>query len=205
MLSSAFVSFDFLGYEFWLNQDSNKIHIQYGITQEKRDKYSARLEKIISLYTNPNSFDSGNEELLRHRIAAFTSRAVYLGSRYSSNIWKVKGFISNYGELRYMLGTGLVHPDTEEYLKTMVENNFSLAGFTPYFILGAPKSVPGYNLYQNMRVNKTILLVEGIGFDYESLANLCKKIGINNFDANGNKRTYSSLVRDYLIKVNIGY
>ena len=55
-----------------------------------------------------------------------------------------------------------------------------------------------------MQKNKTLLLVDGIGYDYRALVNLCNQIGISNFEVGGEKRTYSSLVREYLIKVKVG-
>ena len=38
-----------------------------------------------------------------------------------------------------------------------------------------------------------------------SLANLCEQIDISNVDAYGKKRGYGALVREYLIKVKVGY
>lgn len=204
-LTAAPVSFDFLGYEFWLKESSGKIDIQYGITAEKRLKYRRRLEQIINRYTDTDSPDYLNTELLRHRVAAFSSREVYLSTRYRTGIWKAKGFISNYGELRFLLGTRSLHPETDEYLKTMIKDVFTQAGVMPFFIVDSDKLDSGYNLYHNMQKNKTLLLVDGIGYDYRALVNLCNQIGISNFEVGGEKRTYSSLVREYLIKVKVGY
>lgn len=199
-------SFDYLGYEFFLKLASNgKTEIQYGITQEKRIKYQERLGKIIKKYTDRSCTDYQNTELLRHRVLAFSSREVYMGIKYQANIWKSKGFISNYGELRYLLGTPLLHADTDAYLKSIVKDAFAQAGIKPYFICGVEKEDSGYNLYHNMKVNKTILLVEGIGYDYKSLVELCSQIGISDIDSGGKRRTYSSLVREYLIRVKVGY
>lgn len=199
-------SFDYLGYEFWLKlTPKGKTEIQYGITQEKRIKYRDRLETIIKLYTDPRSADYQNTELLRHRVLAFTSREVYMGVRHQANIWKSKGFISNYGELRYLLGTELLHPDTVLFLKNIVKDAFTQAAIKPYFTFDAEKVDSGYNLYHNMKDNRTILLVDGIGYDYKSLVKLCSQIGISDVDAGGKRRTYSSLVREYLIRVKVGY
>ena len=57
------VSFDYLGYEFWMNLNS-KGHaiIQYGITQEKRQKYRKKLDRIIKYYTDSNSDDYHNAD-----------------------------------------------------------------------------------------------------------------------------------------------
>lgn len=206
IISAIPTSVDYLGYEFWLSlNNKNKIDIQYGITQVKRDKYNKRIDKLIWCYKNQYHTDSDNLELLRHRIAAFTSREVYLNKRFRSNVWKVKGFISNYGELRYLLGTNFIHKDTEDFLKNMVKKAFTRAKVkTPYFLMSSQTS-SGYNLFENMKSNKTILLVDHIGYDYDSLVKLCHQIGISNFDSNGKRRGYGTLVRDYLIKVKVGY
>lgn len=203
-------SIDFLGYSFFLFKEvKNKkeyIRIKYGITEAKRKKYNDRIDKLICLYTSKDSPDYNNLELLRHRIAAFTSREVYLTKYFNSNIWRVKGFISNYGELRAFLDTELIEEKTSEYLKNMVYEAFERAGIEkPYFLNWQKKLDSGYNLYKNMRRNKTILLVDHIGYDYKSLVELCKKIDISNIDSNGKRRGYGNLVRDYLIKVKVGY
>ena len=203
-------SLDFLGYEFWLdsNQAKNKeeIVIKYGITQEKRKKYQERLDGLICCFSDPSSPDYNKLELLRHRIAAFSSREVYQTKHFNSVVWRVKGFISNYGQLRYLIDTGLIETSTEDFLKNSIDDAFDRAGIDkPYFLMGGGKLNCGYNLYGNMKSNKTILLVDHIGYDYKSLVNLCKQIGINNIDVNGKRRGYGTLVRDYLIKVRVGY
>lgn len=161
---------------------------------------------MIASYTDPSSPDYNKMELLRHRIAAFSSREVYMTKHFRSNIWRVKGFISNYGELRYFLDTGLVETNTEQYLKNMIDDAFDRAKIDkPYFLMGGAQLNCGYNLYGNMKANKTILLVDRIGYDYKSLVALCKQVGINSTDANGKRRGYGTLVRDYLIKIRVGY
>lgn len=117
-----------------------------------------------------------------------------------------EGFISNYGELRYFLDTGFVETNTEQYLKNMIDDAFDRAKIDkPYFLMGGAQLNCGYNLYGNMKANKTILLVDRIGYDYKSLVALCKQVGINSTDANGKRRGYGTLVRDYLIKIRVGY
>lgn len=204
---NGILSVDFLGYEFFLSRSGNsKIQIQYGITADKRKKYKDRIDKLILSYTDPTSPDYNKLELLRHKIAAFSSRAVYMTKHFRSNVWRVKGFISNYGELRYFLDTGLIETSTENYLKSMIDDAFDRARVDkPYFLMGGSKLNCGYNLYGNMRANKTILLVDHIGYDYKSLVALCKQIGINNTDKNGKRRGYGTLVREYLISVRVGY
>lgn len=207
------ISIDFLGYEFHLSEKNNngktQIEIKYGITIEKQEKYKKKVDKLISYYTNPSSGDYHNMELLRQRIAAFSSRQVYV-TQYKQNItWHVKGFISNYGELRYFLDTNLIDAQTKIFLQKMIESAFCRAKLTPYFLKGNQKTTSsqdklGYNLYDSMKTNKTMLFVQKIGYSYEGLAKLCKKIGIDNI-TNKKKRAYDSLVRDYLIKVKVGH
>ncbi|MGL6195579.1 MAG: hypothetical protein ACRC2T_12235 [Thermoguttaceae bacterium] len=205
-LSTTSCSIDYLGYEFQLSSNANNVDLKYGITKAKRKKYNNRIDQLISYFKTSSHKDCGKLELLRHRIFGFTSRTVYLNKRFRSNVWKVKGFISNYGELRYLLDTDLILDDTKTFLKNMIEEAFARAGIVdmPYFLKGA-QSKPGYNLFENMKANKTILLVEQIGHDYNSLVKLCAKVDIKNIDRNGKKRGYGTLVREYLIKIKIGY
>jgi hypothetical protein len=201
---------DFLGYEFiFTKANDNKTSLSFGLTKIKRDKYEKNIDAIIHLYTHrtlpsgsPNP-DYQRMELLRHRIAAFTSRTVYQRTRFSSTIWKVRGFIANYGELRHLLGTGFIDKQSEIFLKKMVENAFQRAGVElPYFLYNKNDQA-GYNLYENMKKNKTILLIEGIGYSKRSLQRLCTEIDIQPED---NKNlSYRQLVRLCLIKLKVGY
>ena len=110
--------FDFLGYQFELSPNfdaHNKIKttFKYGITQKKIDKYSKRIDDLVKAYQI-----DGNMELLRHRIKAFTYRTVYQLPKYKSLIWKTKGFILNYQELRYRLDYLTV--DTKDFLEIAI-------------------------------------------------------------------------------------
>ncbi len=206
-ISKSRLSIDFLGYEFWFESNNNKIKIQYGITEEKRKKYADKIEKIINEYANSNGINQTyNLELLRHKIAAFSSRQVYITKHFRSYVWKVKGFISNYGELRNFLYTDSIEEDTEFFLKNMIDDAFEKINLAkPYFLKCGTNTKSGYNLYENMKKNKTLLLVDNIGYDYKSLVNLCKKIGISNIDSKGKRIGYDRLVREYLIKIGVGY
>jgi len=195
-IATAESSVDFLGYEFFFKRGNDgKTEIKYGITSEKQNKYNRRIDKIIADYRSTNDM-----ELLRHRIAAFTSRTVYLSKKFSNNIWKAKGFINNYNEMRFLIGTPLLHPDTVAFLENMIESAFARNGLPlPYFLVGA-KSRRGYNLLKNMEANKTLLFVEHVGYDKVGLEKLCMQIGITIMG-----KGYGTLVREYLIKTNVGY
>lgn len=195
-LTATWSSVDFLGYEFFFKTDAKgKTTMQYGITAEKQSKYSGRIDEIIEEYKQHNDV-----ELMRHRILAFASRTVYVSKKYSNNIWKVKGFINNYGELRFLVNTSLIHPDTEAFLKNMIEEAFTRNAVPfPYFLIRSSNQ-RGYNLLKNMMVNRTLLLVEHVGYDKVGVKKLCAQIGIS---AAG--KGYGALVREYLIKTKVGY
>jgi len=208
-MGNVIASFDYLGYEFWIEPQSRTAKIEskikYGITQSKQDKYNRRVDGFISCFLDQYHSDFNNVELLRHKIAAFTSRVVYKNKKYKSYVWKVKGFITNYGELRYLLDTELIESGTKNFLDNMINDAFNRASVPiPYFIKGS-QGKAGYNLLENMKVNKTLLLVEHIGYDYPSLAKLCAQIGKGDTDKNGQKRGYGTLVREYLIETEVGY
>ena len=196
-LTAIVSSVDFLGYEIFFKKDvCNKVEIQYGVTTEKRDKYNGRIDEIINDYKKNNDL-----ELLRHKILAFSSRIIYLTKKYKNNVWKAKGFINNYNELRFLIDTPLLHQETETFLRDMIEDAFYRNGMPlPYFLRGA-KNRCGYNLLKNMEVNKSLILVEHVGYDKAGLEKLCTQIGI----AVGEGKRYGNMVREYLMKTKVGY
>lgn len=190
--------FDFLGYKFVLTSESkpnNKIitTFKYGITQKKIDKYSKRIDDFIKIYQSDK-----NIELLRHQLKGFTCRTVYQLPKYKSLIWKAKGFISNYQELRYRLDN--LTDDTKDFLENAIFQAFVKNGVKkPYFLKGK-KEESIYSLYNNLKNYRTLLFVEPIGISKDTLDKMCKQIGIWN-----SVKEYDGLVRDYLIKVKIGH
>lgn len=191
--------FDFLGYKFVVSpvlvprNQQIKTSFKYGITQKKIDKYAKRIDDIIKEYQH-----SKDMELLRHQLKAFAFRTVYQIPKYKSLIWKTKGFIANYQELRYKMD--LLTDDTRDFLKNSIVNAFTSKGLAlPYFLTGSSdESI--YNLYNNMSNYRTLLFVEPIGINKNGLDRLCKQIGI--WDPH---KDYDGLVRDYLIKVKVGH
>lgn len=69
-----------------------------------------------------------------------------------------------------MLETDLIDGATKSFLKDLVTNAFTNAGFTtlPYFMSGS-LGKSGYNLFENMKKNKTFLFVERIGYSEPAL------------------------------------
>ena len=131
---------------------------------------------------------------------SFSSRVVYRRKRFSKSIWRAKGFINNYGELRYFLETDLLHPDTKDFLKNMIKDAFIKKSIPVPEFISNTLDKKGYNLFYNMKANRTILLVENIGYDKKGLERICRQIGINIDD-----KEYEALVREYLIKTKVGY
>ncbi len=212
-LTNSSVRVDFLGYEFAFRRNNDKTELRCGITEAKRKKYNKRMDEFIDAYQGRGKIpsDKGDLELLRHRVAAFTQRTVYMSKHFNSSQWKVKGFIANYGELRYLTDTTIIDSPTKRFLGNMVNEAFIRAGLPiPYFIKGADGN-KGYNLLENLKHNKTMLLVEHIGIDKNALEKMCQKIGIaltvktNGSDDSQRNKGYSELVRDYLIKTKVGY
>lgn len=204
---------DFLGYEFVFRLNNDKIELKCGITVAKRKKYNKRMDEFIEAYQGrgPLPNEGGDLELLRHRIAAFTQRTVYTSKHFNSFQWKVKGFIANYGELRYLTDTTIIDPATRRFLNNMVDDAFNRAHLPiPYFVKGAV-GTKGYNLLENLKCNKTMLFVEHIGIDRITLEKMCQKTGIaltagsSGSDGSQRNKGYGELVRDYLIKTKVGY
>lgn len=188
--------FDFLGYLFQLSFNNKKTQFKYGITQKKIEKYSRKIDEIIKEYNEDSNEDI---ELLRHQIKAFTSRTVYRITKYKTDIWKTKGFISNYCELRYYLDK--LMPNTDKFLKNAIKDSFSRNSITiPYFIKGN-ESESIYNLYNNLKYNRTLLFVELIGIKMCTLQKMCGQVRVISHV----NKSYDSLAREYLIKVKVGH
>ena len=199
--SNPGTSFDFnyLGYQFLLTSNNTptrkRTAIRYGITQEKIQKYSKKLDDIVQEYKS-----DGNLELLRHKLRAFCSRTVYRRKRYSSMVWKVKGFTSNYNELRHHLGQ--LDADTERFLKNGVLDAFVRSNIPyPYFLCDESEESP-YNLYGCMKRNRTLLFEENerIGINKVTLEKMCKQVNVP-----VTSKTYNAMVREYLIKLRVGH
>lgn len=195
-------TFDFLGYSFQLickyEKQKYNYSIVYGISEEKRLKYIDRIKKLFRIcYCDKNNKDEyQNTVLLEHRIRCFTTRQVYVLRHLKSYIWKAKGFISNYGELRYLSFDAEKNLDskTAEFLEKGLQQAFDDLKLG----IESPSFLKHYNLLENLKKNKTLLFVPKLGYDKSSLEKLCAKVDISS-------KSYDGLVRDYLIKMKVGY
>ena len=195
----------FLGYKFIFQKaTSQKIQVCYGISDEKKEKYSKKIKKFIRAYQSSKIPDEKNNSvLLRHRILNFARRQVYLAKHYNGLIWKVKGFISNYGELRYLLDDRQhIEQSTIKFLENAIIDAFNDCGCkVPPYLKGNKK----YQLLESMKRNRTMLFVEEIGHSRTGLVKLCKEIGIEASCKGGELKSYDRLVKEYLVKVKVGF
>ena len=70
----------------------------------------------------------------------------------------------------------------------------------PYFIRGSFEK-SGYNLYYNLLANKSWIFVNHVGYDMKTLKQLWVKAGIDVVK----EAKYDSLVRQFLIRIKVGY
>ena len=198
LLSKTSVSFNFLGYEFELKKDKEKededteeeISFKYGIASKKRKRYEGIIERAFAQYKADN-----NLELLRQRIKMYSSRVVVARTIGSSSYdWLTKGIVANYNELRYHIGSLL--PDTTKFLKNLYSNLFKTYGIKmPYFMKQSFKEDSIYNVYSNLKRNRTIVFEKGIGVSEATVLKWIKRI--NPAYDNGGK-DYYRIVVDYL-------
>ena len=186
----------FLGYQFDLtikcNDNKRTTSVKYGITDEKIKKYAQQIANIVKAYKLSN-----DTELLRHKLKAFTSRVVYQTTNSHGTVWKSKGFISNYQELRFRITN--LNDQTLNFLKNGILDAFNNQQLSlPYFIHDDEESI--YSLLNNMRRFKTLLFVESIGINLKTLKKLCGQIKISTRGKN-----YDDLIHEYLIKVGVGH
>lgn len=181
-------SFNFLGYEFFILKQSKSngeelIGFEYGIAEKKRNKYSNMIERAFITYKRTR-----DEEVFRQQLKIFSSRVVIarqiLGSSFD---WLTKGVIANYNELQNFCD--YLNADTRVFLEDLFYQLLRKHNLKrPYFL---PKRTSGeetiYNLFSNMKRNRTLLFEEHIGVPKEVLLKWIYKI---------NPR-YSSYGKDY--------
>ena len=192
---AAAQKFNFLGYEFFINELSGKISFQYGIAEKKRNRYSNIIERAFVQYAV-----NQNEELLRQRLKIFSSRVVIARQLMGTSFdWLTKGVIANYNELRNY--TEYLHSDTEEFLKNLyyvLLRKYHLK--RPYFISKRHDEQSMYNLFSNMKRNRTLLFEQSIGIPQEVLLDWMLRIDPS-YSSRG--KDYYRIVVEYLEKIKI--
>lgn len=194
-------SFNFLGYEFYIKYsiDSNgeeRLVFEYGISKIKREKYSNNIERAFLNYKK-----TGNIELFRQRLKVFSTRVVIARQLMGSSLdWLTKGVVANYNELRHYSGS--LNSDTREFLEKLYYQLLKKYGLKrPYFIPKSSKEETKYNLYSNLKKNRTLLFDETIGVPQNVILKWIYKIDPS-YSSKG--KDYYRIVIEYLemIKIN---
>ena len=185
--------FDFLGYKIIFCKSKNDIKIELGISDKKQVKYYNKAKHIILK-------NYKNEKKLRIILKCLSRRCVYTVSKNNDvNKWISKGITYNYKELFYF---GNVELSTKKFLSELYINIFKELSFKLPNFLKSSSSALGYNLYENIQKNKSIIFDEKIGVGIEDLRNWVKIVNPN---YNVDNKKYFELVKEFLIKCNIGY
>lgn len=191
-------SFNFLGYEFYiLRKDNEIIDFEYGIAEKKRIKYSNMIGRAFINYKRTK-----NDEVFRQQLKIFSSRVVIARQILGSNFdWLTKGVIANYNELQNVCDH--LNNDTKMFLSDLFYKLLKKYDIKrPYFI---PKRTSNeesvYNLYSNMKRNRSLLFEESIGVPKEVVLEWINKIDPS-YSSYG--KDYYRIVVEYLemIKIN---
>ena len=194
----------FLGYEFEIigtpirreEQIVNfRISFKYGISQGKRNRYRNILERAIKQYTEDH-----NTELLRHRVKIYSSR-ILIGKIVGSSTfdWITKGIVANYNELKYHIND--LTEDTETFMKRLYFDLFNQHGEEiPYFLKQSLREESIYNLFSNMKRNRSIVFHDSIGVTRETLIKWIQKLEPR-YSHQG--KSYYHVVADYLKNIKI--
>ena len=195
-------NFNFLGYDFFILKTVNGrgdeiIDFEYGIAEKKRTKYSNMIERAFINYKL-----TGNDEVFRQQLKIFSSRVVIARQILGSNFdWLTKGVIANYNELQNVCDH--LNVDTKTFLSDLFYQLLRKYDIKrPYFL---PKRTSNeesiYNLYSNMKRNRSLLFEESIGVPKEVVLEWIHKIDPF-YSAYG--KDYYRIVVEYLemIKIN---
>jgi len=193
-------SFNFLGYEFFITKTVNGselIGFEYGISEKKRAKYSNMIERAFINYKT-----TGNEELFRQQLKIFSSRVVIARQIVGSSFdWLTKGVIANYNELQHVCD--YLNPDTKDFLENLYYQLLRKYNLKRPCFLPKRSSCEEtiYNLYSNMKRNRTLLFEESIGIPKEVVLEWIYKIDPG-YSSHG--KDYYRIVVEYLemIKIN---
>jgi hypothetical protein len=189
---SSDVSFDFLGYEFFVERDFKTINI--GITESKRTKYQQKINKLIK--ANYIAGNTASEEKVRQLIKAHCSRVVYYApSKKHKGVWVSKGIIANYNRLKDYPNN--IDSDTIDFLQNLYIKAFKNAGYS----VPAYLSNNRYSLWHGVLSNRAMIFNELIGCSKKSLLAQMAKLSLYPSPS----REYDYLVKDYLIEIKVGY
>lgn len=203
MIVNTPYEFNFLGYQFALTESPvakngktvNVINFKYGIAEKKRLKYKNIIEKAFIQYTK-----DGNIELLRQRIKIYSARVVIARTIGSSSYdWLTKGVVANYNELQHHMNSLI--PSTQQFMKCLYFDLLTLHSCSvPYFMKQSISQESIYNIYSNMKRNRTILFQESIGVSEGTILKWIYKIDSSYVSAG---KDYYRIVGDYLELIKV--
>ena len=188
--------FDFLGYDFNLIKDTNdKITFKYGIAERKIRKYTGIVERAFAEFKR-----TGNIELFRQRLKIYSSRVVIARAIGNSSFdWLTKGVVANYNELRYHVDD--LKNDTETFLKNVYFDLLTKYSCScPYFLKQSRNEESIYNLYSNMKRNRTLVFEKNIGVKKNTILEWIRKIDPMYSDAG---KDYYRIVIEYLEQIKV--
>ena len=195
-------SFNFLGYEYFIYKNTDnkekkeKIEFKYGITEKKRSKYSNIIEHAFINYNKNEDI-----ELFRQRLKVFSSRVVIARQILNNPFdWLTKGLVANYNELQHYYD--YLDTETENFLKNLFYELLKKYQLNrPYFL---PKTFETeeciYNLYSNIKRNRTLLFEENIGIPKDVVLKWIYKIDPH---YSSNNKDYYTIVIEYLDRLKI--
>ena len=196
---SSSQNFNYLGYDFFVLKDNDKIKFKYGITAKKRVKYLNIIERAFMKYKL-----GGNEELFRQQLKIFSSRVVLARQIVERPFdWLTKGVVANYSELQHYLN--YLDNDTETFLKDLFYELLKKYNLKrPYFLPKQKHSCNEesiYSLYSNLKRKRTLLFEEKIGIPKDVILKWIYKINPS-YSSYG--KDYYKIVIEYLemIKIN---
>lgn len=198
MIKNNIYVVDYLGYCVEFEFKGKKIDVKFGLSEEKITKYSKYLISIIEDYLG-----NKDSELLRHRLICYSRRTVYLYEKDGKFVWKSKGILSNYNQLYFY--RNILTKNTESFLKNIIKDTITSKCGTnlPYFLKDTIQFEEVFCLYENISKNRALIFNEKIGISKTKLIKMCKQVNINN-DWSKNCR-YETILKDYLIRIGIGY
>ena len=184
--------FSFLGYEFYIDEN---YRIEIGITNNKRQKYQEKINKLIRNLYRPG--DREAEARTRHLIKAHCSRVVYFApSTKHGGVWVSKGIIANYNKFAdYPVKA--IHCDTKKFFKDIYFNAFKNCKQKPPHYLKNKR----YSLYEGITSNRALIFNEMIGVSRAALNKYLEQTG----GVSSLSKDYNYLLKDYLIHIKIGY
>jgi len=187
--------FNFLGYDFNMKQDTNKIYFEYGIAAKKINKYANIIEKAFQEYSKTNDM-----EKLRQRIKLYSSRVVIGRAIEGRNFdWLTKGVIANYNELRYRMDE--LSEETEVFLKKLYFHFLKKYNCKrPYFLTNKQNEESIYNLYSSLFRNRTLIFEKSIGISGNTIIKWIKKLDPTYSEWG---KDYYRIVMDYLTILKI--